>query len=186
MNLRRAPETVLTPRLELRVSDPAFAPQFADALAASRDDLFFVPGWLRAVDVEVATASLRRSVELADVDVVRHAFERDTGRYVARLDLHSWDDEAPRCELGYVADSRLTGRGLVTEAALAMLDIAWELGAQRVQAMCDPRNEPSIRLAERVGMQHEGVLRWWERDASGELVDQVVLAALRPVDTLRP
>lgn len=182
VNLREAPPTIHTERLDLVTSDPAFAPAFADAMRASHDTLDFVAWWRKAADEQVAARSLARSVELADEDIVRHAFERATGAYVARLDLHSWDPDAPRCELGYVADVRMSGRGLTREAALAMLELAWTLGAQRVQAMCDPRNTRSVRFAEGIGMAREGVLRNYERDSHGELCDQLVLAALRPPD----
>jgi RimJ/RimL family protein N-acetyltransferase len=180
VNLRDAPSVLRTGRLDLVTSDPAFAPAFADAMRASHDTLGFVAWWREAADEAVAARSLARSLELADEDIVRHAFERSTGAYVARLDLHSWDDEAPRCELGYVADARMSGRGLTREAALAMLDLAWSLGAQRVQAMCDPRNVRSVRFAEGIGMEREGVLRRYERDSDGELCDQLVLSVLRP------
>jgi RimJ/RimL family protein N-acetyltransferase len=179
VNLSLAPEVVLTPRVRLEVSRPEFAEAFADAMRASSDDLRFVPRWREAVDVGLARASLVRSIELAEQDVVRHAFERSTGRYVGRLDLHSWDDGAPRCELGYLADSRMTGRGLMHEAALAMLDIAWSLGARRVEAMCDSRNLRSITFAERLGLQREGVLRHYDRDEAGELYDELILAIVR-------
>lgn len=182
LNLRAAPAVVRTPRLDLVTSDPAFAPAFAEAMRASHDSLRFVSWWREAADEQVAARSLARSVELADEDVVRHAFERATGAYVARLDLHSWDAEAPRCELGYLADSRLSGRGLTREAALAIVELAWSLGAQRVQAMCDPRNVRSVRFAEGIGMVREGVLRRYERDSDGQLCDQLVLAVLRPDD----
>lgn len=174
-----APSVIETPRLRLVASDPAFAPQFAAAMQVSHDDLRYAQAWREAADPEVAALSLRRSIELADQDVVRHAFQLDTGAYVARVDLHSFDDEVPRCELGYVGASDQTGSGLVTEACAAMLELAWSLGVVRVQALCDARNAPSIRLAERIGMQREGLLRAYERDDDGQLCDQVVLATTR-------
>lgn len=174
-----APAEILTERLRLVVSDVAFATRFADAMRASHDDLTFTKDWREVADPDVAALSLQRSIELADQDVVRHAFRRDTGAYVARVDLHSFDDDVPRCELGYVGASDQTGAGLVTEACRAMLELAWHLGVVRVQALCDARNFPSIRLAERIGMTREGLLRSYERDDDGELCDQVVLAIVR-------
>lgn len=184
VDLRLAPAVVQTARLVLRESDPSFAPAFAEAIEASAAELGFVAGWRAARDVTVAERSLQRSLELADVDVVRHAFEQSTGSYVGRFDLHSWHDQAPRCELGYLLDSRLSGAGLATEAAGAMLDVAWVLGAARVQAMCDVRNVRAVRLAERIGMVREGILRSYERDSDGRLCDQVVLAVVRPDTTV--
>ena len=99
MNLADAQAQLITPRVRLEASRPEYAEQFAAAMQASTADLTFVSGWREAVAVNVARASLVRSMELADQDVVRHAFERSTGRYIGRLDLHSWHDSAPRCEL---------------------------------------------------------------------------------------
>lgn len=179
-DLRGVAIEIATKRLDLRVSDPGFAPAFAEAVRASSDSLRFVSGWREAGDVTVAADSLARSQQLAGQDVVRHAFERASGAYVARLDLHSWDFDTPRCEIGYLADVRMGGRGLTREAALAMLDVAWALGTERVQAFSDARNVRAVRFAEGLGMAREGVLRNYERDDEGRLCDQVVLAVLRP------
>lgn len=179
IDLTSAPAVVVTPRTRLVVSDPAWAAQFADTIAHSLDDLHFIPGWRKAADPRVAADSLQRSIDLAGQDVIRHVFDRAAGDYVGRLDLHSWDFDTPRCELGYFADSRRTGTGLLTEAAAAMLDIAWDFGAVRIQAMCDARNLASIRFAERIAMQREGTLRSYELDGDGQVCDQVMLAIVR-------
>ena len=79
----------------------------------------------------------------------------------------------------------MTGHGLMHEAATAMLDLAWSLGAHRVQALCDSRNTRAIRFAERLGFRREGALRGYERDDQGQLHDEVVLAILQsdiPID----
>jgi RimJ/RimL family protein N-acetyltransferase len=175
---RQFPRELETDHLRLVESDPAFAPQLAAAMQTSTADLAFASDWREAADPAVAERALLKSLELADVDVVRHAFLRKTGEYVSRLDLHSWDVETPRCEIGYIANSQMTGRGLVTEGCLAMIAAARQMGVVRVQAMCDPRNKAGIRMAERLGMQREGVLRCYERDDAGALTDLVVLSAV--------
>ena len=173
------PKEIHTIRLRLVESDPAFAATFAQAMRDSYEAMRFIPSWRSAVDVDIAAKSLRTSIELADREVVRHAFVLGTGDYVGRLDLHSWDDEVPKCELGYFANAPLGGRGLMTEACQALLDVAWSMGVVRVQAICDGRNERAIRLAERLGMQREGVLRNNDRGGDGELTDDVILAVTR-------
>jgi RimJ/RimL family protein N-acetyltransferase len=111
--------------------------------------------------------------------LIYFAFERASGRFVGNLDLHSFDFDVPRCQIGYVGDARLSGRGLMREAALAVIDLAFALAVERVEAWCDARNARSIRFAKGLGMRQEGVLRRFERDPAGELCDQVVLARLR-------
>jgi RimJ/RimL family protein N-acetyltransferase len=182
---RRLPAELVLDTVVLRTPDESFADEFAAGIAASLPDMRFVWQARAVADPLVAADSLRRSAlrqaaEEPD-ELIRHVFEVGSGRWVARLNLHSWDPEVPRCELGYMANSQLTGRGLVTTAARRMVDFAWELGAFRVQAICDVRNAPAIRFAERLGMAREGLLRHYERDDVGELCDQVILAMLRPV-----
>jgi aminoglycoside 6'-N-acetyltransferase len=82
-------------------------------------------------------------------------------------------------ELGYVFDPAHTGRGLATEAAQALLGLAFdELGCHRVFARLDPRNHASARLCERLGMAHEAHTRqdWWGK---GEWADTAVYGILR-------
>ncbi len=62
-------------------------------------------------------------------------------------------------ELGYVFDPALAGRGYATEAANVMLGLGFEgLGLHRIVARIDERNEPSVRLARRLGMRQEARL----------------------------
>lgn len=55
-------------------------------------------------------------------------------------------------EIGWLLDPAWQGEGYASEAAEAMLDLAFDrLGAVRVIARMDPRNEASRQLAERLG-----------------------------------
>lgn len=69
-------------------------------------------------------------------------------------------------EVGWVFHPAAHGGGYATEAAGALLELCFAtLGAHRVFAELDARNEASARLCEQLGMRQEGHLR--ER----ELVD---------------
>ena len=49
--------------------------------------------------------------------------------------------------------------GYATEGAKALIDYAFEhLGARRIIAMCNPMNERSWKLLERLHMRREGLL----------------------------
>ena len=62
-------------------------------------------------------------------------------------------------ELGYVFNPDAGGRGYATEAASAMLRLGFDgLGLHRIIARIDERNEPSARLARRLGMRQEARL----------------------------
>ena len=81
-------------------------------------------------------------------------------------------------ELGYVFNPALAGRGYATEAAGAMLRLGFsELGLHRIVARIDERNEPSLRLARRLGMRQEARLVRNER-FKGEWTTEVDFAML--------
>ncbi|HZG52492.1 MAG TPA: GNAT family N-acetyltransferase [Pyrinomonadaceae bacterium] len=70
--------------------------------------------------------------------------------------------EGWRVELGYVIGRRWWGRGLMTEAARAVVDYALARPeVWRVWGVCDVENLASARVLEKTGMRREGVLRRW-------------------------
>ncbi len=83
-----------------------------------------------------------------------------------------------RAEVGYALAHAQWGRGLMTEALGALIGHAFgELGLRRLEADVDPRNAASIRLLERLGFRHEGLLRERWRVA-GELQDTALYGLL--------
>ncbi|HEX7837141.1 MAG TPA: GNAT family protein [Kofleriaceae bacterium] len=70
------------------------------------------------------------------------------------------------------------GRGIVTEAARAVIELAFgQLGMHPLLGDCDPRNAASARLMERLGMRREAhhVQNLW---AKGEWCDSWIYALL--------
>jgi RimJ/RimL family protein N-acetyltransferase len=67
---------------------------------------------------------------------------------------------ARQAEIGYIFHPDYHGHGYATEAARALLAMAFDgAGAHRVYARCDARNEASWRLMERLGMRREAHFR---------------------------
>ena len=183
-DLCHAPLQLSTPRLHLHAPRLEFGPLFVESLNLSLPGLTHI-GWAqKARATEWGASFMQHGMALmaAGDCLIYHAFERDSGAdvgpYVGRIDLHSWDFEAPRCEVGYVGDVRTAGRGLMREAVLACVGLAFSLGAARVQALSEADNHRALRFAEQaLGFTREGVLRNFERDAQGRLGEQVMFAA---------
>jgi len=89
----------------------------------------------------------------------------------------NWE-EILEWEIGWHLHYQDWGKGVVTEAARALLCFAFrELKAHRVVAYCNVHNERSVRVMQRLGMQQDGRLRqtrWW----NGRWVDEFVYAIL--------
>ena len=178
--MKNAPREIHTDRTRLVMPSCDQVPVRMAWATASHDMLEFVPRWRKSIDIQAATRSAESEIAAvyAGDEIIYNVFEIASNAYVGRIDLHSWDAEAPRCEIGYMADARTSGRGLLREAALSCIELAFALGVARVQAMTDVRNVRSIRFAKALGMQEEGVLRNYER-FNGELCDQILLSIVR-------
>jgi len=103
---------------------------------------------------------------------------RDDDRLVGTATLFRLDPVHRRCEIGFALGRDAWGRGLMTEALTTLFDFAFDsLALRRLEADVDPRNEPCLRLLERLGFRREGLLR--ERYyVGGEIQDSVLLGLL--------
>ncbi len=177
-DLIKAPRLIETRRLLLESSHVKHAPALNESLAASQSSLGFIAWGRHAGDLAWATHFCDQGTGYVErgEDLIFYAFRRDDGAYVGRIDLHSFDFEAPRCEIGYVGDLRLQGQGLMREAVQAVVALGFSLGLVRIHAHCDALNTRSIRFIKGLGFVQEGVMRLYARNPQGELNDEVVLA----------
>ena len=81
--------------------------------------------------------------------------EKGSGLFVGSVGL--WRSPGwPELELGYWLVREGQGKGYATEAGAAARDAAFEaLGADTLVSYIDPENEPSKRVAERLGARYE-------------------------------
>lgn len=103
------------------------------------------------------------------------------GDLILRLRTRSDDQSPPSvAEIGWAFDPAHAGRGFATEAATALIRLAFDhYPLHRLVAHLDPRNERSAALCERLGMTREAHLRqdWPEPD--GTWTDNVIYGLLR-------
>jgi RimJ/RimL family protein N-acetyltransferase len=83
----------------------------------------------------------------------------ETGELAGDVILMWHSREHAGGEVGYVLNPARGGHGYATEAAQAMLRLGFEgLGLHRIVARIDEDNEPSAKLARRLGMRQEARL----------------------------
>lgn len=84
--------------------------------------------------------------------------EKSSGKLVGCIGL--WEPEGwPELEVGYWLVKEAHGKGYATEAAIKARDHAYEvLGAKTLVSYIDPDNEPSKRVAEKMGATLEEVV----------------------------
>ena len=82
--------------------------------------------------------------------------ERESGAFAGTIGFCN-PDGWPGFEIAWTLARRFWGRGYATEGARAALDYAFTvLGQEHVISLIHPENEPSIRVAERLGESLEG------------------------------
>jgi RimJ/RimL family protein N-acetyltransferase len=182
------PLPVRTERLLLR----AARPEDVDDLLAYYSDpstTRYVP--FEAVgpgDVDALRPRLERYLAGTDPqapgDVLHAMMELDghvVGDVMLRLTASPSEGDRPpsMAEVGWILNPAFVGRGLVTEAARAVVRLGFEhYGLRRLHATLDPRNTASSAVCDRLGMRLEAHLRqdYW---CKGEWTDTAVYGLLR-------
>jgi RimJ/RimL family protein N-acetyltransferase len=182
-----APLEIETSRLWLRAARPEDAAAVYQAIQASAAELRPWISWAKTLptleSIEFASQRAQQWFEYHDTFMWRVFLKTADGDFspiaLGEIDLHHWDWEVPKCEIGYWQRTDYSGQGYMSEGVRAVLRVAFEtFKVQRVEAICDARNQRSIRLAERVGMMREGVLRNYELDNDGKPCDQMLLSMI--------
>ncbi len=103
------------------------------------------------------------------------------GKVIGEIGINQREEDRKneRIEIVYSLSRQHWGKGLMTEAALAVMNWAFQTCSfNRMYAYCDPRNVGSRRVLEKLGMKREGQLRshlkW-----NGEFRDQLYYGILR-------
>jgi len=172
-----------TARLILRSPSAQDAPVVQQAVEESFADLHPWMPWAESLQTLEETRAFLAGAESRfhlGEDFGVTGFLQESGEFVLGTGLHPRNWRVPRFEIGYWCRTSMQGRGLVTEAVMALTRMAFEaMGANRVEIRCDARNTRSCRVAERAGYRLEATLRNDDRANDGSLRDTAVYAFLR-------
>lgn len=174
------PHPVRTERLVLRPIDPVGDVDAIHAYASREDVCRYIP-WTPKSREDVVAWLPRRApttIETPGTGASLAITLRETGDLVGDV-IFIWQSEEHRTgEIGYVVHPDHAGHGYATEAARAMLGIAFDaLGMRRVVARIDARNPASGAVLTRIGMRQEAVLveNEWFKGAWSTEVDFALL-----------
>ncbi len=153
----------LTERMKMTISHPKLAPLVTDYFVRNR-------AFLRDTEPEREEAFFTKNYQ-------KNILHGDVERFWAGTAVKFWlsyQEEARiigmlslstivmgpfcSCFVGYRLDGGEINKGLMTEALLKGVDIAFHsVGLHRLEANIMPRNKPSLRVAEKAGFVNEGV-----------------------------
>jgi|GEM_PF-263793 len=173
---------LITERLILEpIETPAYR-KFWTAVEASRASL---NRWLPWVPLNDSPDASYRYTQACERDWDNGAAlrffirERNESPIIGVVSLENCMKQHLSCELGYWLMPEYRGNGLMNEAAGRALCFAFQiLGAHRIRCAAGEDNQPSRRVAERLGFLQEGIAREAEF-VDGRWVTHVVYSLLR-------
>jgi RimJ/RimL family protein N-acetyltransferase len=163
-----------TERLVLRPFEPGDAAAFVDAWASEEWTSLLLT--LPMNPAEVAEMARRRS-NPGDGTFIGLVVEHD-GEVVGDSMLHLQGVGLSEGEIGWTLFPQHAGRGYATEAARAVLELAFEhYGLRRVVANLDALNDRSAALCERLGMRREShrLGDFWSKGRWTDSLDYAIL-----------
>jgi RimJ/RimL family protein N-acetyltransferase len=176
---------VETPRLVARCLNPDDAKMFCETVD---ENLSHLRPWLswtrhepRSLEERVERLRQLRSYFDQGRDFVYGLFDPEESRLIGAAGLQTRVGRQAR-ELAYWIHHDLTGQGLASEVAAALVRVAFEVDdVERVEVHCPPRNVASRAIPEKLGFQYEATLRRRRATAEGHHRD-VMIWTLFPWD----
>jgi ribosomal-protein-serine acetyltransferase len=139
----------------------------------------YLPDVTALASTAAAAAHLEAAVERARKGDMHEWHLFMDGTLCGAIRVRDIDRADRKAKIGYFIGSQYQGKGIVTSSVRAVLAHCFaSLGLNRVELRCAAGNQPSMRVAERLGFSHEGLLRQDEL-LHGAFVDQHVYSLLR-------
>jgi len=123
--------------------------------------------------------ALTRTTRAAGHQAAFAVVDSETDELIGSIDLRINPGDPAIGELGYMVGPRARRRRVATRAVELLT--GWAFGAlelARMEILVDPRNEPSVRVAEAAGYTREGLLRSYRPSRNGGRLDLAIYARL--------
>lgn len=174
---------IVTDRLVLRAFELADATELSDAVATNiahlRPWLEWVREGPRTLDAMLDLVRRMRGRFDMGEDFSYVVADKESGTMIGGCVLTPHPQDAS-ATLGYWIAASSTGQGLATEAAAALVRVAFEVDRlELVEVHSVSANERSARVAERLGFVHDGTLRARLRSSDGSREDRDTWSMLR-------
>jgi len=176
------PELLTSERLEMRAVKTGVGARINEAVRESHAELSPWMPWANPCPAPEDTEGWCRQAHskfIARQEFNFHAYLKKTDTFVASVGMFAFNWSVVKFEIGYWIRTGLSGQGYMTEAVRAAMKLGFDFfRAQRIEVRCDDRNVKSARVAERLGMKLEAVLRHTDMTPDQKLRDTRIYAAL--------
>jgi RimJ/RimL family protein N-acetyltransferase len=124
--------------------------------------------------------ALTRTTRAAGHQAAFAVVDAGGGELLGSIDLRVNPSDPAIGELGYMVGPRARRRRVATRAVELLTRWAFDdLAMVRMEIFVDPRNAPSVRVAEAAGYTREGLMRSYRPSRNGGRLDLAIYARLR-------
>ncbi|MDQ4027753.1 MAG: GNAT family N-acetyltransferase [Actinomycetota bacterium] len=160
-------KALFTDRLTLEPTGPDHADGLIAAKERSIEELRPWLAWAGDEDPNSIRAFVHACQQEWDVSEWTFTILLD-GEVIGAVGVNRFDPMVSTANLGYWLRTDVAGRGLMTEAAAAVVEFAFgELALHRLELTAAPDNAASVRVAEKLGFKRGGTLRDGSRGSEG-------------------
>lgn len=166
--------TIETDRLKLR----AWTPEDAPAMFEYAKSPLVGPaaGWAPHKNIDETREYLQYAIEQDETWAVTL---KPNGQPIGAVGLHTTGVDTVR-ELGYVLHPDFWGKGIMTEAAKAVIAFGFaELGLDAIRVTHKVANRRSKHVIQKCGFRYDGTLRCNAKDINGKLIDRCAYSMTR-------
>jgi ribosomal-protein-alanine N-acetyltransferase len=97
---------------------------------------------------------------------------KETGEAIGLIEIIGMNNDVKKADLMYALQEEFWGRGIMTEAAQAIVDLGFEkLGFKHMRIGYIKGNEASAKIAKNVGMKHHCIIKDGDKYNNEEFVD---------------
>lgn len=166
--------------ITLRQLEPGHAPTLFNQLDTSRRSLRRFLPW---VDYNTNEEHSLRFIEM----MMRKAEDQEAIAFgiwyqqelCGVVDLHCWDHQLDKAEIGYWLAEQFRGKGIAVNACKALISFAFQtLKLNKLEVRFALQNVESAQIPIRLGFVKEGILRHSAK-LHGQYVDTVVMGILK-------
>ena len=172
------PYRVETPRLVIRCWEPSDAGLFHKAITSSIDHLrthmpFIAKEPLQIEDRIELLRKFRSSFD-ASKDFTYGIFDKEEKKVLGSTGLHTRPGKYG-FEIGYWVVDDECNKGIATEATSALVSVGFNVNnIDRIEIHCNPNNEYSRKIPEKLGFTCECIRRRYNSGFSGEFRDSMI------------
>ncbi|MBF0361150.1 MAG: GNAT family N-acetyltransferase [Oligoflexia bacterium] len=104
---------------------------------------------------------------------------KDTNEFVGGIGIFNIKMKSESCEIGYWLAKEYEGKGLISEAVMALENYLFEIGFYRIEIRCSKHNSRSCNIPKKLGYTQDGILRKDYIENDGVRSDTVIFSKIK-------